>query len=323
MSVPIFIEELGAVLLRVDDLQPWRRFAGRAVALSPLPLRPLLDEFPELVAVLCSHPVVQAAGLARVSSLLRHCVVGDADCAGELVEVPVEGVLVPLCWHHDNRHRDGQIPLRLAQIANQVADAVLDVIAGWSSVMPSQLTPAQVCWWATVFKVLDLMPQSFLRAACRIKPRAEERRWVGAGSRPTGEHESHFTRPLSGDPLDGLREMLRAKPAVRTIDPEPAALHLARPKLPRWESEAYLSFVRQLPCVVTGQREGVEAHHLIGHGEGKMGGKAHDLLTFPLSHDEHMTLHRIGWQAWEAKHGCQLNHVVMTLSKAAGLGVFG
>ncbi|MDF5706051.1 DUF968 domain-containing protein, partial [Aeromonas hydrophila subsp. hydrophila] len=101
---------------------------------------------------------------------------------------------------------------------------------------------------------------------------------------------------LEQDPLAELRSRIKAKPAVKAIDPEPPMLHIPRPKMKRWESANYLAFVRQLPCVVTGQTDGIEAH---------------------------MELHNNGWQQWEQAHGSQLDHVAMTLNKAAGLGVFG
>jgi hypothetical protein len=173
-----------------------------------------------------------------------------------------------------------------------------------------------------VYKVLDRMPTPVLRAACRLKPRAQEHRWVGAGSRPTGEHHSQFVRPLMDDPLAGLRRRINSTPAISSVNAEPQAMHMARPKQRRWTCEAYLAFVRQLPCVVTGRCEGIEAHHLIGHGQGKMGGKAHDLFVFPLAHDEHRALHRMGWQAWEQQHGSQIDYVMNTLGLALGLGVF-
>ncbi|MFZ3402398.1 DUF968 domain-containing protein [Aeromonas salmonicida] len=131
------------------------------------------------------------------------------------------------------------------------------------------------------------------------------------------------TELLEQDPLAELRGRLRIKPAVKAIDPEPPMLHIPRPKMRRWESANYLAFVRQLPCVVTGETEGIEAHHVVGHGLSVMGSKTHDLMTFPLCHQAHMELHNKGWQQWEQTHGSQLDHVVMTLNKAAGLGVFG
>ncbi|WP_233357568.1 DUF968 domain-containing protein, partial [Vibrio cholerae] len=71
----------------------------------------------------------------------------------------------------------------------------------------------------------------------------------------------------------------RVKSICLTVDDEPPAMFMARPKEITWHSEKYLKFVRSLPCVNTGKTEGVVAHHLIGHGEGKMGGKTHDLFT--------------------------------------------
>jgi len=79
------------------------------------------------------------------------------------------------------------------------------------------------------------------------------------------------------------------------VDAEPPVMFMARPKASTWKSGAYLKFVRSLPCCVTGRKgcdlDPVVAHHLIGHGEGKMGGKAHELLTMPMLASEHQMFH--------------------------------
>lgn len=75
----------------------------------------------------------------------------------------------------------------------------------------------------------------------------------------------------------------------------------------------YLARVRALPCVVT-HREGCEAHHIIGHGQGGMGMKASDYYTFPLSHESHQELHRDP-KAWEEINGSQWMHVAQTLTR--------
>ena len=98
-------------------------------------------------------------------------------------------------------------------------------------------------------------------------------------------------------------------------------MYLRKPKPIRWESEKYLAFVRKLPCRVCSKTAGV-AHHLIGHGEGKMGGKASDMFTFPLCHDHHQRLHH-DVNAWEREHGSQLWHVKETINRALVVGALG
>lgn len=85
--------------------------------------------------------------------------------------------------------------------------------------------------------------------------------------------------------------------------------------IPRVKSKKYLDFVRSMPCAITG-KEQVEAHHLIGHGQGGMGLKSSDLLAFPLCPELHRELHDHGWKAWEELHGSQWKYVAKTLHDA-------
>lgn len=48
-----------------------------------------------------------------------------------------------------------------------------------------------------------------------------------------------------------------------------------------------------------------DPHHLIGHGQGGMGTKAHDLFVIPLCRAHHDALHA-DTVAFEEKHGSQL-----------------
>ena len=50
----------------------------------------------------------------------------------------------------------------------------------------------------------------------------------------------------------------------------------------RWRSEAYLAFVRTLPCCVCGATTGIAAHHMIGMWQlGGTGLKAPDAFVMP------------------------------------------
>ena len=74
------------------------------------------------------------------------------------------------------------------------------------------------------------------------------------------------------------------------------------PKSKPTKLPAYLQWIRTQPCVICGS-EIVEAHHEIGHGKGRMGGKHSDLTAFPLCPTHHQELHNHGYKTWERKHG--------------------
>ncbi|WP_281705102.1 DUF968 domain-containing protein [Aeromonas taiwanensis] len=324
---PVFVPEMGMVLLKVGEgLAALRTsLANRPAVLVPAPDGgDLLTQFPELASALLNPAIVNAAGGELALRSLGQCLIGHG-CIGESVTTEMGGLPLPLCWHHDNAYRDGQLPFNLGEHAAAIARALLTRVAGWCGVALAQLQARDLCWWASVFKVQQHLPIAVVRHACRLPPLEPERLLVpGRGYRETdARYRVNRTELLEQDPLAELRGRLRIKPAVKAIDPEPPMLHIPRPKMQRWESANYLAFVRQLPCVVTGQTDGIEAHHVVGHGLSVMGSKTHDLMTFPLCHQAHMELHNWGWQQWEQTHGSQLDHVVMTLNKAAGLGVFG
>jgi len=62
----------------------------------------------------------------------------------------------------------------------------------------------------------------------------------------------------------------------------------------RFRSQAYLTFVRALPCAMCGTTQGVIAHHLIGMwGMSGMGLKAPDSFVMPLCDGPGDTCHRL------------------------------
>ena len=106
-----------------------------------------------------------------------------------------------------------------------------------------------------------------------------------------------------------------SKPVVNfLVDDEPPARFMLRPKPICWKSDSYLRYVKSLPCVCCGQQAD-DPHHVIGHGQGKMGGKAHDLLTMPVCRKHHDQIHR-NVEAWEREHGSQISHVLRTIDRA-------
>lgn len=324
---PVFVPAMGLVLLEVGEgLATLRSSLGNrpAVLVPACEKGDLLAQFPELESALLDPAIVNAAGGELALRNVGQCLIGEG-CIGESVTTEMGGLPLPLCWHHDNEFRDGQLPFNQGEHAEAIARALLTRVAGWCGVALAQLQARDLCWWASVFKVQGLLPIDVVRHACRLLPVGPDRVLIpGRGYRESyARYRVNRPELMEQDPLVELRGRLRIKPAVKTIDPEPPMLHIPRPKMKRWESANYLAFVRQLPCVVTGQTDGIEAHHVVGHGLSVMGSKTHDLMTFPLCHQAHMELHNNGWQQWEQTHGSQLDHVAMTLNKAAGLGVFG
>jgi hypothetical protein len=63
---------------------------------------------------------------------------------------------------------------------------------------------------------------------------------------------------------------------------------LEKPKT--FRSEKYLDFVRSHPCCVC-KKTPVEAHHIIGIGNGIMSSKESDCLTLPLCNEHHREVH--------------------------------
>lgn len=121
---------------------------------------------------------------------------------------------------------------------------------------------------------------------------------------------------------DVMNEIEVLKPVLRlSVDPEPPASFMKKPKLQRWESEKYLSWVKSQPCCICNSIAH-DAHHLIGHGQGGMGTKAHDLFTIPLCRVHHDALHQDP-KGWESEHGSQLVLLFRFLDRSAALGVFG
>lgn len=63
-----------------------------------------------------------------------------------------------------------------------------------------------------------------------------------------------------------------------------------------------------------------DPHHLIGHNQGGMGTKAHDIFTSPLCRQHYDEFHRDP-RAWAKMYESQLLHVVRTIDVVLGLRV--
>ena len=92
-------------------------------------------------------------------------------------------------------------------------------------------------------------------------------------------------------PGDFISVMPATKPVVTlNVDPESPQTQMKRPKRIRWVKPEYLRWVKTQPCECCGMPSD-DPHHLIGHGQGGMGTKAHDSFTLPLCRKHHTELH--------------------------------
>lgn len=87
---------------------------------------------------------------------------------------------------------------------------------------------------------------------------------------------------------------------------------------PALRSPEWLSYVRSLPSVESGQM-GCVAHHAIGGRYSTL--KTSDYFAIPLTDAEHKRLHDWGWAEWESKHGNQMAHAEAVMKRAIEAGV--
>ena len=66
------------------------------------------------------------------------------------------------------------------------------------------------------------------------------------------------------------------------------------------QAEAYRDWIRQQPSAVSESTRNVEACHTGPHGFGQ---KSSGYTCIPLTHEEHMELHRIGPREFQEKYG--------------------
>ncbi len=78
---------------------------------------------------------------------------------------------------------------------------------------------------------------------------------------------------------------------------------------PSQSHEWHLKRIRELPCLITGERREIDAAHIrmgdLAYGKPHTGGqeKPHDMWTVPLRHDIHMEQHGRNEREWWKQHG--------------------
>ncbi|EON3358678.1 DUF968 domain-containing protein [Yersinia enterocolitica] len=313
LLTPFIQQELGVVILKPGaELLPY--LSGRLlVATEPEEFKalpsgrlPTIDQQlandPRLLPFFEHERVINAAGGPRVLEAwvkqLKACQWHDPDDSHvqNLTILRYGQRSIRLCWHHDNKLREHTLP-RLDQLAtgNLITWIISTVCSHFRLPEGHQLTMPELCWWAVVNEVSDLLPDSIARASLRMLPAVMK-------SGPTRESDITWT-PNPTQIIETKVEQVKKVLALK-IDDEPPASFMRIPKRQRWENKKWLKWVKSQQCCGCGSSAD-DPHHIIGHGQGGMGTKAHDLFTIPLCRLCHEALHA-DMHTWEAEHGSQV-----------------
>jgi hypothetical protein len=306
---PIIQPELGLVFLKPGKaLLPM--FGGRVLIstepheFSKLPsgalpaANQLIANDPRFQPFYQQDRVIRAAGginaLEYWVSQISACQ-ADGEHSRHMVTLRYGNSALCLCQSHDNLYTGQTLP-KLDVIADTNRAAwIVDRVRG-HFLLPEghQLTLPELCWWAALHDLADLLPEEVSAASLRVKPHT-----VPAGTK----READITHTPAAQEIVAAKASKAIK--VLKIDPEPPQAFMKIPKRHRWVNTKYLQWVKSQPCVCCGARAD-DPHHIIGHGQGGMGTKAHDLLTIPLCRLHHDDLHR-DMSLWEAEHGSQVD----------------
>jgi len=303
--MPLFMQ--GRVLLEPEP-ERYSSFASGAV---PAASQTLADD-PAVRAVFRNETVIRRAGGVECleSWLLREkgCQWPHSDWHSEnMTTMRHAPGAIRLCWHCDNQLRD-QFTERLESMAtDNCARWMLSVVRRDLGFDDSHVvTMPELCWWLIRNDLADALPESAARKALRLpKPVV-----------PSVTRESDLVPSVPATSIiqDKAKKVLALK-----VDPESPESFMLRPKRRRWVNEKYTRWVKTQPCACCG-KPADDPHHLIGHGQGGMGTKAHDLFVLPLCRKHHDELHA-DTVAFEEKYGSQLELIFRFIDRALAIGV--
>lgn len=214
---------------------------------------------------------------------------------------------IRLCWGCDNNLRD-QTTERLAGIAREnLVSWLLATVSGQLGFSEGHvLTLPEFCWWMVRNGLADVIPESLAAKALRIEPEPIQ----------SVMRESDI---MPSVPAAELLQEKAKKIVTMKVDPDSPESFMLRPKRHRWENEKYTRWVKSQHCMCC-NKPADDPHHLIGHGQGGMGTKAHDLFVIPLCREHHDELHASP-VAFEAKYGDQLALLFRFLDRALAISV--
>lgn len=314
----------GVVLFRPGNELLWLFRRGRVVIETPseaiqhLPSglipeahQPLTDDASMQALFLNEQVIQRAGGLSGLDAWLER----KFECqwphnewhSKEFTVMRHAPGSIRLCWGCDNQLRE-QTTERLAGIAIQNLVKWLlervNIMLGFGA--DHTLTLPEFCWWMVRNDLADLIPESMASQALRIKPEKHS----------SVMRESDIVPSLPATEI--LQEKVKKVVSVK-VDPESPESFMLRPKRRRWENDKYTRWVKSQQCSCC-NNPADDPHHLIGHGQGGMGTKAHDLFVIPLCRAYHDELHADP-VAFEAKHGDQLVLLFRFLDRALEIGV--
>ncbi|MBW2904645.1 DUF968 domain-containing protein, partial [Escherichia coli] len=166
-----------------------------------------------------------------------------------------------------------------------------------------QLTIPELCWWLVINNLAHVIPESLARKALRL---------------PEIKHQP-VMKESDIVPEPAASEVVQKKILGLRVDPETPESFMLRPKRRRWVNESWTRWVKSQQCVCC-NKPADDPHHLIGHGQGGMGTKAHDLFVLPLCRAHHDELHA-DTVAFEEKYGSQLELLFRFLDRSLAIGV--
>ncbi|HAX6826175.1 TPA: DUF968 domain-containing protein [Escherichia coli] len=325
-AMPLFMQ--GRVLVEPEP----KSMRGLPSGVVPAARQPLVED-KTLLPFFSNARVIRAAGGAGALSdwLLRHIKScqwphGDYHHSETVIHRYGTGAMV-LCWHCDNQLRD-QTSESLEQLAHQNLSAwMIDVIGhAISGTQERELSLAELSWWAVRNQVADALPEAVLRRSLGL--RAEKIRSmyresdIVPGEQTATSILKQRTKNLAPLPHAHQQNPPQEKTVVSiAVDPESPESFMRRPKRRRWMNEKYTRWVKTQPCACCG-KPADDPHHLIGHGQGGMGTKSHDIFTLPLCREHHNELHADPL-AFEEKHGSQVDLIFRFLDHAFATGVLG
>ncbi|SKC22495.1 Protein of unknown function [Kosakonia radicincitans] len=322
---PVVVTELGLVMFRPGaSLLPYfrrgrmllenepERLAGMPNGELPPAEQPLAED-PALAGVFENEAVLRrAGGINGLESWLGD----DADCQWpheswhdeNMTTMRHASGAIRLCWHCDNILREHSTEQLAATARANCAAYILTTARRELGFDDSHsLTLPEFCWWLARYGLADVLPEEAARQVLLMpKPVIKS-----------------VTRELDLVPCmpharEIVEEVAKQVLALR-IDPETPESFMLRPKRRRWENEKYTRWVKEQQCMCC-NNPADDPHHLIGHGNGGMGTKAHDLFVIPLCRAHHDALHA-DTVAFEAKHGSQLLLLFRFLDRALAIGV--
>ena len=271
-----------------------------------------LAEDPALISVFTNEAVLRRAGGL---SGLEDWLLRENSCqwpheswhAENMTTMRHAPGVIRLCWHCDNLLRDQQSSaLEAISLANCAAYILTAVRRELGFDDTHALTLPELCWWLARNGLADAIPETAARQILRLpKPVIQS---------VTREADLVPTR----GPSEIVQETAKKILALR-IDPETPESFMLRPKRRRWENPTYTRWVKAQRCACC-NNPADDPHHVIGHGQGGMGTKAHDLFVLPLCRAHHDELHRDP-VAFEAKYGSQLTLLFRFLDHALAIGV--